>query len=159
MPIEYIKRMREIYSVLGYPPYQWVHNEDEPPWQLLPKPLRECRVALAASGGIYRTGQLAFHFKDDDSFRQIPSDVDVRELRIAHFAYDKTDAMRDPNCVFPIEPLRWLAATGQIGELAPFHYTFMGGIYSARKVREHLAPAITAELRRQKVDALLLVPA
>jgi D-proline reductase (dithiol) PrdB len=159
MPIAYIKRMTEIYSGLGYPLYQWVCSEDEPPWQPLRKPLRECRVALAASGGIYRAGQLAFHFKDDDSFREIPSDVDVRELRIAHFAYDKTDAMRDPNCVFPAEPLRRLAADGEIGAVAPFHYTFMGGIYSSRKVRERLAPAITEELQHHAVDALLLVPA
>jgi len=159
MPIEYLRIMTEKYAGLGYVPYQWVRNEDTPPWQPLNKPLRESRVALSASGGIYAVGQLAFHFKDDDSYRAIPKDVDMQDLRIAHFAYDKTDALRDTNCVFPLEPLRRLAAQGVIGELAPFQYTFMGGIYSARKVRENLAPAITAELLKHQVDVLLLVPA
>ena len=159
MPVEYIRKMSEIYSGLGYPPYQWVRNEEPPPWQPLIKPLNECRVALSASGGIYRVGQLAFHFKDDDSFREIPRDVDKKDLRMAHFAYDKTDAMRDPNCVFPIDPLRRMADEGYIRELALFQYTFMGGIYSSRRVRENLAPAITTELLKHRVDVLLLVPA
>jgi len=159
MSLEYIRMMTERYAGLGYAPYQWVRHEDPPPWQPLKKPLRQCRVALSASGGIYATGQLAFHFKDDDSFREIPKDGDMKDLRIAHFAYDKTDAVRDANCVFPLAPLRRLAEDGVIGELAPFQYTFMGGIYSARKVRENLAPAIVAELLRNRVDALLLVPA
>jgi D-proline reductase (dithiol) PrdB len=159
MPIEYIRKMSEIYSDLGYPPYQWVLNEDSPPWHPFIKPLNECRLALSASGGIYCVGQRAFHFKDDDSFREIPRDVDMKDLRIAHFAYDKTDAMRDPNCVFPIDPLRRMADEGYIGELAPFQYTFMGGIYSSRRVRENLAPAITTELLKYRVDVLLLVPA
>jgi D-proline reductase (dithiol) PrdB len=47
---------------------------------------------------------------------------------------------------------------GFIGSLAPFQYTFMGGIYSSRKVRENLAPAIIDELLKEEVDALLLVP-
>jgi len=158
MPIEYIKTISERYSRLGYPSYEWVRNEDAPPWQSLKQPLNKCRVALSASGGIYKVGQLAFHFKDDDSFREIPKDVDIEDLRITHFAYDKTDARRDPNCVFPIDPLRRLEKEGFIGELAPFQYTFMGGIYSFRKVRENLAPAITEQLLKNHVDVLLLVP-
>jgi D-proline reductase (dithiol) PrdB len=158
MYVEYMKKIAERYSRLGYPTYRWVRNEDLPPWQPLRKPLNRCRLALSASGGIYRAGQLAFHFKDDDSFREIPRDVKVEDLRISHFAYDKTDARRDPNCVFPIDPLRRLEREGLIGEIAPFQYTFMGGIYSSKRVRESLAPAITDNLIQHRVDVLLLVP-
>jgi hypothetical protein len=35
----------------------------------------------------------------------------------------------------------------------------MGGVYSARKVREELAPRIADELTRAHVDAFFLVPA
>lgn len=158
MHVEYIKKIAERYSGLGYPLYSWVRNEDPPPWQPLQKPLDQCRVSLCASGGIYRAGQLAFHFRDDDSFRQIPRDVSIKDLRITHFAYDMTDARRDPNCVFPIDSLRRLEKEGFLGEIAPFQYTFMGGIYSHRKVKENLAPAITEQLVQNRVDALLLVP-
>jgi D-proline reductase (dithiol) PrdB len=111
-----------------------------------------------ASGGIYVSGQVAFHWKDDTSYRAIPTDVDTRELRATHFAYDLTDARADPNVVFPIDPLRRLASEGAIAGLSPYAYTFMGGIYSARRVLEELAPALGERLLADAPDAVLLVP-
>ena len=157
-PVEYITRIREKYAAAGYPSYQWVVNEEPPPWQPLPKPLSECRLGLIASGGIYVTGQVAFHFKDDHSFRVIPKSVPTADLRTAHFAYDQTDARQDPNVVFPVDTLRRLEAEGFIGELADNFFTFMGGIYSSRRVRQELAPRLTERVLAEKVDALLLVP-
>ena len=66
-PIDYIQRTRDQYAALNYPPYQWAHNVEPPPWQPLQKPLEECRVGLVCSGGIYELGQIAFHHKDDNS--------------------------------------------------------------------------------------------
>ena len=73
-------------------------------------------------------------------------------------AYDLKDARSDPNVVFPIDVLRELVEEGVLGELAPQALTFMGGIYSSRRVRDELAPAITADLLAQEVDLALLVP-
>jgi D-proline reductase (dithiol) PrdB len=157
-PVEYMTRIRENYAQLGYKPYEWVFSEEPPPWQPLRKPLSECRLGLIASGGIYVTGQVAFHFKDDASFRAIPPNVKTSDLRTAHFAYDQTDARQDPNVVFPIDTLRRLVKEGFIGELADHAYTFMGGIYSARRVRDELAPQLIERLLAEKVDVALLVP-
>lgn len=157
-PVEYITRIRDNYAKLGYKPYQWVVNDDTPPWTPLRKPLSDCRLGLVASGGIYVTGQVAFHFKDDVSFRAIPTDVKTSDLRTAHFAYDQTDARRDPNVVFPIDTLRALVKEGFIGELADHFFTFMGGIYSSRRVAEELAPQLTERLLAERVDIALLVP-
>ena len=55
--------------------------------------------------------------------------------------------------------MRELESEGAIGELAGPAYSFMGGIYSARKVRDELAPKIVSELERAHVDAFYLVPA
>jgi len=82
----------------------------------------------------------------------------VDDLRISHFAYDTTDAKADPNVVLPVEALRALEADGTIGSLAPTGLTFMGGIYSQRKVTEGLIPALTDELREMAPDVVLLVP-
>ncbi|HEX7036639.1 MAG TPA: glycine/sarcosine/betaine reductase selenoprotein B family protein [Pseudomonadales bacterium] len=157
-PVDYIQRTREQYAALGYPPYRWVHNPDPPPFTPLAKPLDRCRVGLVASGGIYMRGQVAFHFKDDASFREIPRDVDYRDLRVTHFAYDLTHARADPNVVFPLQTLLDLERNGRIGEVAPRALTFMGGIYSARRVREELAPAIADRLENDEIDAAILVP-
>jgi len=158
LPVEYMTRISDNYAKLGYKPYQWVVNMEPPPWQPLRKPLNKCRLGLIASGGIYVTGQVAFHFKDDISFRAIPKDVKTTDLRTAHFAYDQTDARQDPNVVFPIDTLRRLVQEELIGALADHAYTFMGGIYSSRRVREELAPQLTARLLAEKVDVALLVP-
>lgn len=157
-PLDYIARTREQYQALGYPPYRWVQNPDSPPFTPLGKPLSECRVALVASGGIYVRGQVAFHFRDDTSFRVIDRDVDYRDLRVTHFAYDLTDARADPNVVFPLQTLVEMARLGRIGEVAPRAYTFMGGIYSAKRVARELAPAISDALQTDEVDAAILVP-
>jgi len=157
-PVDYIERTREQYATLGYPPYRWVANTDTPPWAAVTKPLAESRVGLVASGGIYVAGQVAFHYKDDISFRIVDMETPTRDLRATHFAYDLTDARSDPNVVFPIDTLRLLAADGFIGSVSRNAYTFMGGIYSSRKVRELLAPAIAERIVHDEVDLALLVP-
>jgi D-proline reductase (dithiol) PrdB len=157
-PVGYIERIREKYEALGFSSYQWVVNEEPPAWQPLKKPLSASRLGLIASGGIYVTGQVAFHYKDDTSFRVIPTTVKTSDLRVTHFAYDLTDARQDPNVVFPIDTLRRLQREGVIGALSEHAYTFMGGIYSARRVREVLAPQLTEHLLADEVDAALLVP-
>jgi glycine/betaine/sarcosine/D-proline reductase family selenoprotein B len=157
-PVEYIPLTRSIYAAEGFPPYRWAENSDGIALTRPKRPLSATRLALVASGGVYRTGHVAFHFHDDTSLRLIPKDVPTTELRTAHFAYDQTDARADPNCVFPIDALRALEQDGFIGELAPYALTFMGGIYSARRVREELAPQILSRLQEMAVEAALLVP-
>jgi D-proline reductase (dithiol) PrdB len=60
--------------------------------------------------------------------------------------------------VFPLDGLRQLVREGVLGALGPRAYGFMGGIYSSRKVRELLAPALTERLVVDQVDLVLLVP-
>jgi len=156
--IDYIEQTRASYEQLGYDAYRWA---DEPTPSALvtpPKPLRESKVALVASGGIYQVGQVAFHHRDDTSHRRISTDVATSDLRISHFAYDKTDARIDPNVVFPIDALRRLVVEGEIGSLTSHALTFMGGIYSQRRLREELIPALTDELEAMEPDVVLLVP-
>jgi D-proline reductase (dithiol) PrdB len=129
------------------------------PWTPLSRPLAECRVALAGSGGVHLQGQQAFHFSDDTSIREIPADSDSGDLLVSHFGYPVGDARKDPNCVFPLERLRELADQGVIAGVAPTAFTFMGGIYSHRRVAEELIPALLDGLRSQEVDLFLLVPA
>ena len=157
-PVDYIQRTREQYEALGYGTYRWVEDESTPPFAPLSKPVSESRLALVASGGIYVEGQIAFHYKDDLSFRVIDRDTPTEALRATHFAYDLTDARRDPNVVFPLDPLRALVRAGVLGSLGERAYTFMGGIYSSRKVKEILAPELTRRLVQDQVDLVLLVP-
>jgi D-proline reductase (dithiol) PrdB len=153
MPIAYIQRTRERYA--AYPPYHWTLNH-EAPWTPLAKPIRDCRLALLSSGGFYLPDQPAFE-DNDPSFRRIPTDVDLRTLRVYHHAYRDDDVDRDANCVFPLDRLRELVAAGVIGELAPFALSFLT-LYSGRREVAERAPTLVAELKAMGVDAALLVP-
>jgi len=156
--VDHIQQTHDSYAQLGYDSYRWA-NEPEPVELARPtKPLAESKVALVASGGIYQVGQVAFHHKDDTSHRQIPTDVDRADLRTSHFAYDMTAARVDPNVVFPIDALRSMVDSGTIGSLTSHALTFMGGIYSQRRLREELIPAMTEQTRAMEPDVVLLVP-
>lgn len=157
-PIEYIERITAQYQALGYRTYEWLHSETAPPMAKLGKPLSESTVGLVATGGIYVEGQTAFSFKDDTTYRAVPSSTPTDKLRATHFAYDLTDARTDINVVFPIDVLRQMEDEGAIGSLASNLLTCMGGIYSQRRVREELAPALVERARDEEVDVVLLVP-
>jgi D-proline reductase (dithiol) PrdB len=159
-PVSYIERTRLLYA--SQPPYRWVRHDpsrEPPPVTPLRVPLARARVALVASGGVHRADQPPFHFRDDTSHREIALETDPGELRVAHFGYDTRDARRDPGCVLPLRALRALAAAGVIGEVADPAWSFMGGIYSARRVREELAPRLRDLVLRQRADLAYLVPA
>ena len=162
-PVDYIARTKEQYAALGYEPYQWAERPEPPPWAPLARPLADSTIALVASGGAYREGQVAFHWKDDTGIRRIPTDQPACDVRVTHFAYDLEPARSDPNIVFPVDRLNEMVDDGTLGGLAPEALACMGGIYSVRRAEEELAPAIVEAIGSMKatgceVDLVLLVP-
>lgn len=157
-PIDYIALTRETYDLLGYEPYRWARNPEPPPLAPLRKPLSESRLGLIASGGVYQRGQVAFTHRDDLTHREVPTDAGIDRLRVTHFAFDQSNARSDPNVIFPIEALRALVAEGTIGSLTSHALTFMGGIYSQRRLRETLIPKLVERTLQLGADAVLLVP-
>ena len=158
-PIEYIRLTRDRYRSHGYDDYRWVHN-DGPSGLVKPsKPLGESRVSVIVSGGAYVVGQVAFHYKDDTGMRMISKDVDTADLRFSHVAERfLPDARAEPNCLVPINALARLERDGVVGEIVDPLISLMGGIYSSRKVREIVTPAILETVRDQGADAVLLIP-
>ena len=156
--VDHIQQTRDSYAQLGYDSYRWAHEPEPAAFVRPAKPLAEAKVALVASGGVYQAGQVAFHHKDDTSYRRIPTDVATADLRTSHFAYDMTDARVDPNVVFPIDALRAMVDAGTIGSLTTHALTFMGGIYSQRRLTEELIPELSKEIAAMEPDVVLLVP-
>lgn len=156
--VDYIQQTRDSYASLGYDDYRWADNPEAVPLAVPSKPLSECKLAVIASGGVYEAGQVAFTHKDDVSYRRIATDVDVDDLRVSHFAFDLTDSRHDPNVIFPIEALRTMVAQGELGSLTSHGLTFMGGIYSQRRLREVLMPQLISQVTEMAADIVLLVP-
>jgi D-proline reductase (dithiol) PrdB len=125
------------------------------------RPAAVLRVALATSGGVYVEGTPPFDLAShagDDSVRWIPGDTDTSQLRFAHDHYDHTDPDQDPNCMFPLDRLRELAAEGTIGAAADAHLGFMGWIPDPRRFVAVTVPEVVARMRADAVDAVVLSP-
>ncbi len=158
MTVGYMQAITERYRKLGYAPYRWFQADDAPPWQAPAKPLAAARIGMLSTSGAYALGQMAYHYKDDTSIRQIPAATADRDLRFSHVTENYlVDARREPGCMLPLRTLGALAAEGFIGGLAKNVFSCMGGVYSQRRVREELAPALLAAFKSQRVDAALLV--
>jgi D-proline reductase (dithiol) PrdB len=142
--------------------YRW-RRIDPIPWSPLRKPLSRARVALVASAGLSLPGEPRFDASvhgGDPSFRWIARDVDVATLVESHrsASFDHAGIARDRNLALPLDRLRELAARGRIGEVAPRHLSFMGGITAPGRLVRESAPRAARALAADGVDAALLVP-
>jgi D-proline reductase (dithiol) PrdB len=151
---------------LTYRIYMTAYRYRQFDWQpgaLLSKPLAESRIAMVTTAGLHLPDQPAFDetIKGGDwSYREIPADVDLTSLRLAHRsdAFDHAGIERDKNLVLPLDRLRELAAEHVIGEPAPRHFSFMGSIPAPGRLMAQTAPEVAATLHDDHVDAVLLTP-
>jgi D-proline reductase (dithiol) PrdB len=127
------------------------------PWTPLSCPIARAKVAIVTTSGVHLTADKPFLLNSDSSFRVIPRDAKAADLTITHQAYDRTDALRDINLVFPLERLRELEAEGVIGQVADEHF----GFGFCRSAKALLAPGreVARCLAHAHVDLVLLVPA
>jgi D-proline reductase (dithiol) PrdB len=117
------------------------------PYTPVTSPLKELTVALVSSSGVYMEGQEPFTENGDESYRVIPAEAEVAQLRFKHGHYDTSDAEKDPNVVFPLGLLHDLAKEGFIKKVSN---TDLKAQY------ERLAPAIAHEIERSQADAVVL---
>ena len=66
--------------------------------------------------------------------------------------------MRDINISFPIDRPRELSARGEVGELAPTCYSFLGAQRDFRRIETETAPEAARQLRDEGVDVALITP-
>ncbi len=120
------------------------------------KDLSQTMFALCTTTGVHLRSQDPFNLEGDNSWRELPGDVQPADLMITHGHYNHTHADQDVNCVFPIERLRELAAEGIIGGVASRHVGFMGYTQQLRDLYERAAPAMAQLFDRSNADAVLL---
>ena len=142
--------------------YPWRRIEPTP-WTPLKKPLSASRLALVSSAGFVSPGQTPFDEGlrgGDFSFREIPSDSEVRQFTNFHRseAFDHQGLLDDPNLAFPIDRIRELAGRGRIGSVNHRHLSFMGSITAPGRLIKQTAPDAVRRLVTDAVDVALLVP-
>lgn len=137
------------------------------PFTPLPKPLRECTVALVSTAGIARNDDQPFDQErerrdpwwGDPSVRVIPLGTTEHDVRLYHMHIDPRFGQADLDVVLPMRRLTELAHQGIVGQPAPRHYSLMGYILDPTVLVEETAPAIAVQIRADAVDAVALVPA
>lgn len=121
-------------------------------------PLNRRRVAIISTAGLHRREDRPFTPEPGDYYRIIPDDIKSGDLITSHVSlgFDRSGFQQDWNIVFPLDRLRELAQEGIIGSVAGFHYSFMGADDPTRW--EHEARLVASLLKKDKVDAALLLP-
>ncbi|MBI2822280.1 MAG: hypothetical protein HYX74_08655 [Acidobacteria bacterium] len=177
--VQSIETLGENYSWLNHfrsehPGFEFPDFKDTP-WTRFGTSLAECKLALVTDAGLFVKGQKPFSvaggvlpehlleqkFKvaGDPSYRSIPRDVAVQDLRVAHSHLDKPRVERDVNCVFPLERVRELVEETYVAEAAAHHFSLMGYLPDFKHLYEKTIPEIIQHLRQDRVTAVLLAPA
>lgn len=129
---------------------------DTVPWVIGPR-LSRRKVALISTAGLHRRDDRPFSLGASD-YRLIPAATPSADLVMSHMStnYDRTGFQQDWNVVFPLDRLRELAAAGEIGGVAEYHYSFMGATEPV--ALEPRARELARTMAAEGVDAVLLVP-
>jgi D-proline reductase (dithiol) PrdB len=167
------------YKWLPYTLAAWIQRvwkvpdeRDSVPFTPLRKPLSQTRFALLTTGGLYLKGrQKPFDMEreerepdwGDPTYRVIPRKTRLGAIGVAHKHYNPADVEEDFNILLPIHRFLELEAAGEIGSLAPSHYSVMG--YQGhpgpgwKPWQERYGPKMVARMQAEGVEAVLLTPA
>jgi D-proline reductase (dithiol) PrdB len=136
-----------------------VQVNDTAPFTRLATPLPACRLAIVTTAGLHRRGDRPFG-PGEQTYRVIPADTPAADIVQSHtsLGFDRVPLMRDLNISFPIDRLRELVARGELGGMAPNHYSFMGAQRELRRIQEETGPELGRRLRDEGVQVALITP-
>jgi len=130
------------------------------------RPLAQARIALLSTAGISVPPAPPFDMDTeranpmwgDPSWRAVPAATRTGGVEINHLHIDTSYALRDLNVALPLERLAELVAAGEVGGMAPTHYSVMGYQLEQSEQLATSAPAIATRMREEGVDGALLAP-
>jgi len=133
------------------------------PWTPVATALENSKISVVTTAGLHHKDQEPFDMKDrngDPSYRVIDITRPLSSMMITHDYYDHSDADRDINIVFPVERLKEFEIEGLIGQIADYHYGFMGHITGKHILTliSKSAPEVAARLKKDNVNIVLLTP-
>ncbi|HKZ76865.1 MAG TPA: glycine/sarcosine/betaine reductase selenoprotein B family protein [Pyrinomonadaceae bacterium] len=119
-------------------------------------------LALISSAGAFIDGTEPFNTTTADGdldFREIPAEIEIRDLRFAARGYDPAAVQQDINSQLPLPRLFEFESNGIIGQLNPVFWSFCGYIPNAARLVEEVLPRLVERVVRYEVQAALLIPA
>jgi D-proline reductase (dithiol) PrdB len=128
----------------------------EPTMPISGVPISARRIALISTAGLMHRGDKPFALGATD-YRILDTESE-EDILMSHVStnFDRSGFVQDINVVMPIDRLAEKAASGEIGSVARFHYSFMGA--SSPETMQQAANQLAKNLRDDEVDGLILVP-
>ena len=145
-------------SLDGYP---FVENA-RAPFTPVRRALPMMNLALISSAGAYIDGTDPFDasaLDGDYTFREIPTEISLSDLRFSTRGYDPTFVQQDVNVQIPLSRLFEFAANRVIGQLNSAFWSFCGFIPDAALLVDATLPKLVDRLKHYEVQAALLIPA
>ena len=145
-------------NLKGYP---FVENS-RAPFTAARRAITMTNLAVIVSAGAYLDGTDPFDTNapgGDFELREIPTDIDLHDLRFAARGYEPAFVQQDANVQVPLDRLREFAINRIIGQIAPAFWSFSGFIPDAATFVERTIPQLLERLARYDVQAALLIPA
>jgi D-proline reductase (dithiol) PrdB len=138
----------------------------EIPWTPLSRPLADSTVALISSAGLALKGDRPFDQEGerhnpwwgDPSYRILPRTATAKDVALYHLHIHPRVVEQDLNTLLPLQRLLELGEGGEIGRSAAHHYSFMGYILEPRTLLEESTPAMIQHMKRDGVNAVVLIP-
>ena len=129
------------------------------PFTRLARPLRECALAIVTTAGLHRRGDRPFA-PGEQGYRVIATGTPSVDIVQSHtsLGFDRVPIIRDLNVTFPIDRVGELVARGDLGALAPSHYSFMGALRDTAKIERETGPEVARRLRDDGAHAALITP-
>ena len=141
--------------------YPFVENS-RAPFTAARRAITMTNLAVIVSAGTYIDGTDPFDTNAADgdfNLRELPTDIELRDLRFAARGYDPGFTQRDANVQVPLERLREFESNRVIGQIAPVFWSFCGFIPNAARFADETIPQLLERLNRYDVQAALLIPA
>jgi D-proline reductase (dithiol) PrdB len=142
----------------GYP---FVENS-QAPFTPARRAITMMNIALIVSAGAYVDGTDPFDViasGGDLNVREIPSDIDLSDLKFSARGYDPAWAQQDANVQVPLARLFEFESNRIIGQLNSVFWSFCGHIPDAGGLVQQTVPYLIERLKRYEVQAALLIPA
>lgn len=141
--------------------YPFVENS-QAPFTPARRAITMMNIALIVSAGAYIDGTDPFDTVaagGDLKMREIPSDIELSDLRFSARGYDAAFVQQDANVQVPLARLFEFERNRIIGQLNSVFWSFCGYIPDANGLVEQTIPQLLERLNRYEVQAALLIPA
>ncbi len=138
-------------------------SHDWTPGAVLRKPLGEATIACVSTASFFLPDQEPFDESvrgGDFSYREIPAEANLASMGMSHRsdAFDEEGLLEDYNLALPVDRLAEMAESGEIGAVAPRHFSFQGSIPAPGRLIKQTAPEVAEKLKSDGVDGVLLTP-